>query len=411
MTARRIAGIGMGVALQAGTMKGSPLAAVLTLLCAAGAPAAPRDEFDDATKKLLGELRQPSSAAALLQAANTLRQNGGPAAQEAGRLLTDLVDKRRRAVDAATDRINRLVAGVGGGDGQAPLVERWVEARAHANAWLFDAVKFPPPRKQPVTSPEIGYEEAKARGDNAITAHKALRPALDAATTAVGRLNAATAQKWRASHAEALADWHAAWRALHGDAVRLQGVGAIDRVAGLLLALASDDYAAAAAAYRELPEGWAKLCAFHAYGRRILARDAADACGMGKQAVRGCEQNNWYRMSLGISPLWHNGKLTAAAQGHSDEMVKLGYFGHDSPVAANDSPQKRVANAGYRGGCTECCSSSSTASSAMEMWKWDGGHHRAMIHWEWTEVGCSDRGPCTLNPGAGEAGAPPGIRY
>ena len=115
--------------------------------------------------------------------------------------------------------------------------------------------------------------------------------------------------------------------------------------------------------------------------------------------------------SLGITPLWHNAHLSKAAQGHSDEMVALGYFGHNSPVPANDTIQKRCRTAGYRGRATECCSSSSTASSAMQMWKWGGGHHRAMIHWNWTEAGCSQRGPCTLNPGAGEKGSPPGIRY
>ena len=401
----------MGLALQRGAMRPLTWAACGVLLAAASAVAAPRDEFDDATKKLLAELRQPSSSVALLQAASALRAQGGAAGQEAGKLLTELVDKRRRALDAAAERINRLAAGVTESDGTAALIERWVAARAHANAWLFDPAKFPLPRVQPVRSPDVGYEEAKARGDAAISAHKGLRAALDGATANALRPSASSAQKWRAAHAQTLEDWQAAWRARHGDAVRLQGVGAIDQLAGLFLALAADDYTAAAAAYRALPDGWAKLCAFHAYGRKILARNAAEPCGMGKQAVRGIEQNNWYRLSLGISPLWHNRKLAEAAQGHSDEMVRLSYFGHDSPVPANDSPHKRVANAGYRGGCTECCSSSSTASSAMEMWKWDGGHHRAMIHWEWTEVGCSERGPCTLNPGAGEAGAPPGIRY
>lgn len=384
----------------------------LLLLLAPLAGAQEDDGISDDARKMLDELRKPTSSWAFKLAAETLRSAGGPAAAEAGKLLQALEAKRRKAWQTSARKINALAGRVGSGKAQRPLLEQWNAAKDHANTWLFDASKFPLPEVQPVTGPLRGCKEGLARGAVARELFKQLEKPMGGAIGPALSLRYRSAKKMRAAYAESLADWRLVKTLLGVNALAAEAeVATVEPLAWFFLDLGAEDWAGAAGRYRTMSKGWRKVCAWYAYCRKMLARNAVTPAEMGKPAIRGLALNNDYRMSIGISPLWHNAKLARAAQGHSTEMAELGYFGHDSPVAKNASPQRRCKNEGYTGGNTECCSSASTPSSAMEMWKWDGGHHRAMIHWKWTEAGCSSKGPATLNPGTGTYGSPPGIRY
>lgn len=57
---------------------------------------------------------------------------------------------------------------------------------------------------------------------------------------------------------------------------------------------------------------------------------------------------NVERLARGLSPLAWSAPLARAARAHSEEMVRLGYFGHTSPVPRNRSLLQRVRNAGLR---------------------------------------------------------------
>lgn len=393
-------------------MRPLTLSILLALTCGAAAQDASGGNVDPEVGKLLAEVKK-GEPEKLRPAVDALRSRGGTAAADCDKALRDLEARRRREWETAAGRIRALAARVGDGKATAAARVLWEESRTVANAWLFDASKFPLPKKQPVDGPEEGYPEAKSRGDAAIGAYKAMAQALDGAaapTLALFAVPGRAAKLREATQAAAAA---------HADIVRYLPDDPASAIAGptssdlegCLLAIAEGDFNAAAGLYLRVPEGWSRLCAFHAYGLAIMARNAREPCGMEKMPVRGIEGINTYRMALGISPLWHNPKLGACAQQHADEQLTRGYFSHTSPVPGYVTMWDRAKKAGYAAGVTECISTASTASSAIEMWKWDGGHHRAMIHWEWTEVGCSHRGPCTLNPGGGEPGAPPGIRF
>jgi uncharacterized protein YkwD len=58
---------------------------------------------------------------------------------------------------------------------------------------------------------------------------------------------------------------------------------------------------------------------------------------------------NVERLMRGLPPLDPESKLTRAARGHSGEMLRLGYFDHESPTAASRTPMRRARNAGLRG--------------------------------------------------------------
>ena len=43
-------------------------------------------------------------------------------------------------------------------------------------------------------------------------------------------------------------------------------------------------------------------------------------------------------------------KLTDASRGHSEDMVRLGFFAHQSPIEDKRTPAMRARKAGYSGG-------------------------------------------------------------
>lgn len=91
---------------------------------------------------------------------------------------------------------------------------------------------------------------------------------------------------------------------------------------------------------------------------------------------------NQYRLLHGEVPLELDSKLLAAATAHTEEMVKLNYFGHGSPVAENEDWATRIKNAGYAGSpYRENCAAGmfrpgdQAALASFAMWAYSPGHH------------------------------------
>lgn len=57
---------------------------------------------------------------------------------------------------------------------------------------------------------------------------------------------------------------------------------------------------------------------------------------------------NKERVKAGVSPLAPNNALVLAARLHSQEMVRLDYFEHDSPTPGNAKPWDRVERTGFK---------------------------------------------------------------
>lgn len=85
---------------------------------------------------------------------------------------------------------------------------------------------------------------------------------------------------------------------------------------------------------------------------------------------------NSRREILGLKPFLLSEKLSEAAFGHSEEMVKLKYFAHESPVEKNKTPWDRVRNAQFEGdGGGECIyAGGPTAQAAHTGWWYSDGH-------------------------------------
>ncbi len=95
---------------------------------------------------------------------------------------------------------------------------------------------------------------------------------------------------------------------------------------------------------------------------------------------RACiDATNEYRMMMGKKALKIFEPLVKAARGHSQEMVKLGYFSHNSPVPANASPGKRASNHGASFTGENIAMGQRSGVGAFKAWYTSSGHHRNIL--------------------------------
>jgi uncharacterized protein YkwD len=85
-------------------------------------------------------------------------------------------------------------------------------------------------------------------------------------------------------------------------------------------------------------------------------------------------------------PLRLDGRLTAAAQGHSDDMSAQGYFAHTSPEGT--TPLHRAAAAGYGGPVTENIAQGyRSAEDVMAGWMASDSHRANILDCDYTVIG------------------------
>lgn len=111
------------------------------------------------------------------------------------------------------------------------------------------------------------------------------------------------------------------------------------------------------------------------------------------EAVQFAELLNGRRFILGMKPLLLGEKLSAACARHSEEMVKLKYFAHESPVPANKTPWDRVRNAGFEGrGHGECIHAGGSEPREAHTGWWYSDGHRVILYSEATAQGIAKFG-------------------
>lgn len=98
---------------------------------------------------------------------------------------------------------------------------------------------------------------------------------------------------------------------------------------------------------------------------------------------------NGYRMMMGEVALRIDLRLVAAAQGHSSEMTRLGYFSHNSPDETRRTPFKRAKLEGFDGTMTgeNIAKGYSGPQAVHRGWCTSPGHHRNILAPEWDCMG------------------------
>lgn len=132
--------------------------------------------------------------------------------------------------------------------------------------------------------------------------------------------------------------------------------------------LARDRAAAAAAA---TPQSTRDL--------RVRERNATLRAEVDAEEWDGIVRTNRLRVLLGLPALAIDPKLCVAARGHSEDMVRLGFFSHTSPVPGKESPGKRAALAGTSGGAENIAAGQRSGQGAIRAWWYSPGHHRNML--------------------------------
>ncbi|MBK9385037.1 MAG: hypothetical protein IPN34_09510 [Planctomycetes bacterium] len=119
---------------------------------------------------------------------------------------------------------------------------------------------------------------------------------------------------------------------------------------------------------------------------------AAEKAGASSQEIRQVQITNEYRRMLGRAVLAWNGKLQAATRKHSEEMSKLGYFSHFSPIAERRTPGQRMGLEGYGRGHGENIATNGGADGAHVAWCHSSGHHRNLLSAGHTEMATGNLG-------------------
>jgi len=90
---------------------------------------------------------------------------------------------------------------------------------------------------------------------------------------------------------------------------------------------------------------------------------------------------NKERVVCGLPPLMLEEKLSDASRGHSEDMARLGFFAHESPVADKKSPWDRAKLAGFQGnaGGENIYMGSTSHSAAYDGWFGSDGHRFIMF--------------------------------
>lgn len=106
----------------------------------------------------------------------------------------------------------------------------------------------------------------------------------------------------------------------------------------------------------------------------------------------GIEDLNLMRLLVGLKAVRTDPKLCDAARGHSEDMQKLNFFAHQSPVPGKRSPSDRAARAGTSGGAENIYMGSTNPLSANKGWFYSPGHHKNMFNPGQGRVGLGNYG-------------------
>lgn len=111
-----------------------------------------------------------------------------------------------------------------------------------------------------------------------------------------------------------------------------------------------------------------------------VARANAGLAGrLPAEVLRGVAAANQTRLLCGLPPLEIDPRLCQAAWGHSDDMRRLGFFSHESPVAGKRTFAERARQAETTASGENIYRGSPQGATAVEAWFFSPGHHKIML--------------------------------
>lgn len=112
---------------------------------------------------------------------------------------------------------------------------------------------------------------------------------------------------------------------------------------------------------------------------KLLVRNHELRDQIGYEEYAGILDLNLLRLRVGKSVLAIDVKLCVASRGHSEDMQRLKFFSHTSPVPGKRSPGQRAAAAGTSGGAENIARGARDGKGAIRQWWYSPGHHKNMM--------------------------------
>jgi uncharacterized protein YkwD len=100
---------------------------------------------------------------------------------------------------------------------------------------------------------------------------------------------------------------------------------------------------------------------------------------------------NEHRARVGCGPLAWDAAAARAAQAHSDDMARRGYFSHVSPEGQNVGTRLRAAGASWRAVAENIASGQPTARVVVQGWLASPGHRANIENCVYTRQGVGYR--------------------
>ena len=100
---------------------------------------------------------------------------------------------------------------------------------------------------------------------------------------------------------------------------------------------------------------------------------------------------NAHRARAGCAPLEWDAAAAQAAQSHSDDMARRGYFNHVSPDGVNVGTRVRTAGGSWRAIAENIASGQPTASAVVQGWLASSGHRANIENCRYTRHGVGHR--------------------
>ena len=128
----------------------------------------------------------------------------------------------------------------------------------------------------------------------------------------------------------------------------------------------------------------------HAYNKAVMAENAVKDTVATDDEREQVRITNDYRIMMGHRrALRIQDQLTLAARGHSEDMSRLGFFDHFSPVPGKRAPADRIRAEGYplAGASENIHRGSGDPMGAHLSWRGSSGHHRNLLMPSWWEMG------------------------
>ncbi len=113
--------------------------------------------------------------------------------------------------------------------------------------------------------------------------------------------------------------------------------------------------------------------------RQVLAANARLAARLDAEEARAILATNLTRNLLGLPALMIDLRLCAAARDHSQDMERLKFFSHDSPVPGKATPWDRAKRFGTTASGENIAAGYRDGAAATTGWFHSPGHHKNML--------------------------------